>query len=119
MFSKFSKMKILNLLLVLMISVTVPLQAVSSTVFAATTTTSSSDTSATSDESIDEWMPDKNLQKLVYAALHSGSFSADDHGGNETTAISQITPAMLADIRYLNTGNADEHVTGITDLTGL
>ncbi|KRL96225.1 hypothetical protein ACUIJQ_01595 [Levilactobacillus hammesii] len=121
MFSKFSKMKILNLLLVLMISVTVPLQAVSSTVFAATTTTnassstSSSDTSTASDESIDEWMPDVKLQDAIRIALNSTSHSSAKYA--PITSNSQITKTMLTDIGYLNTG--DDHVKGITDLTGL
>jgi Leucine-rich repeat (LRR) protein len=111
-----------TLWLVLIISLVVPLQAVSATAMAASSATTAS--SATSDESIDDWMPDKNLQKLVYTALHSWDYSNDDHGGHETTAVSQVTPAMMADILYLNIINSDgthasDHVTGITDLTGL
>ncbi|WP_125574485.1 hypothetical protein [Levilactobacillus huananensis] len=121
-------MKIVNLLLVLAISLAIPVQSVSATVMAAGTTTSesgsassstSTDSTTASDESIDTWMPDKNLQKLVYSALHDWGSSHDDYGGHETTSISQITPAMMADILFLNLAKDDTHVNGITDLTGL
>lgn len=119
MTSKFSKMKILNLLLVLIISVAVPLQAVSAPAFAVSTTASASETSTASDESIDEWMPDKVLQQVVLAALRDGGCSVNA-GSRSDLTLSEIKPAMLADLRYFNSGaGKTTHVTGITNLKGL
>lgn len=119
MTSKFSKMKTLNLLLVLIISVAVPLQSVSAPAVAASTTASASEASTASDESIDEWMPDKVLQQVVLAALRDGGCSVNA-GSRSDLTLSEIKPAMLADLRYFNSGaGKTTHVTGITNLKGL
>lgn len=108
-------MRLVNLLLMLTILVAVPLQSVSGVAFAASTTSSST----TSDESIDDWMPDKTLQDIVLDALKDSGCSVNT-GTRSDLTLSEITPAMLADLRYLNTGaGKTTHVTGITDLTGL
>ncbi|NLR10538.1 MULTISPECIES: hypothetical protein [Lactobacillaceae] len=110
-------MRLVNLLLMLTILVAVPLQSVSGVAFAASTTSSSSST--TSDESIDDWMPDKTLQGVVLDALKDSGCSVNT-GTRSDLTLSEITPAMLADLRYLNTGaGKTTHITGITDLTGL
>ncbi|AVK64614.1 hypothetical protein C5Z26_11060 [Lactobacillus sp. CBA3606] len=67
-----------------------------------------------STESIDDWMPDKALQQTVYTALHDLGQSVNSNGGYETTSIDQVTPKMLADIRYLQVDS-----TKITNLSGL
>lgn len=121
MSSKLKKcLKGLNILLVAMISLTMPLQAISSPVIAAATTSSTSASSTTdtgttsSDTSIDTWMPDKALQQLVYDTLHNLNNAKTDHGGNKITDPSQITKDMLPDIINLNGPTAK-----VTDLTGL
>lgn len=77
-------------------------------------TVHASDISTVSNKSIDSWMPDKNLQKTIYNALHDLGQSVNVNGGYDITSINQITPDMLKDIRYLNVNSKD-----ITDLTGL
>lgn len=77
-------------------------------------TVHASDTNITSNKTIDSWMPDKNLQKIIYTALHNLGQSVNVNGGYDTTSINQITPDMLKDIRYLHVNSKD-----ITDLTGL
>lgn len=94
------------------------LTMVAGSVFVCSTTqiafADTTNSSVTADDSIDTWMPDKALQKTVYDALHDLSQSANTNGGYDTTEISQITPVMLADLRYLHVNTTD-----ITDLSGL
>lgn len=114
MSSKLKKcLKGLNILLVAMISLTMPLQAISSPVIAAAT-------SSTSAESIDTWMPDKSLQQLVLHALNSTSESVNDHGSSGITSVDQITQTMLLDLKYLMPSTDDAAlVAKVTNLTGL
>ncbi|WP_137626880.1 leucine-rich repeat domain-containing protein [Lactiplantibacillus pingfangensis] len=96
-----------------MISLTMPLQAISSPVIAAAT-------SSTSAESIDTWMPDKSLQQLVLHALNSTSESVNDHGSSGITSVDQITQTMLLDIKYFIPSADDAAlVAKVTNLTGL
>ncbi len=69
---------------------------------------------STSEANIDEWMPDKSLQKAVFSALHDLGQSVNTNGGYETTSVSQLKPEMLADLRYLHVATTD-----ISDLDGL
>lgn len=66
------------------------------------------------DTSINQWMPDKNLQEAVFSALHDLGQSVNENGGYDTSSVDQITPKMLTDLRYLHVDT-----TNITNLNGL
>lgn len=117
MSNKSTMIRLVDGLLVLILSLALFLQSGSAVAEAAT---SQSDTSSvTADESIDDWMPDKTLQQVVLAALKDSGCSINT-GSRSNLTLLEVEPAMLADIRYLNTGaGSTTHVDGITDLTGL
>lgn len=114
MSNKSTMIRLVDGLLVLVLSLALFLQSGSAVAEAATSQSDAS--SVTADESIDDWMPDKTLQQVVLAALKDSGCSVNT-GSRSDLTLSEVKPAMLADLRYLNTGATT--VTGITDLTGL